>query len=552
MLSLLLACAGDPTLSKVATSATAAQRQFHPKAPAVTMQRISNWRRGINVPHRFESFEPVLRVLIGQARRSKTPPAADGMYDIRQWRRWWDDARSASSADATGQSPQIPNGTCPYQGLASFGAADSPRFFGRTRSVNELVTLINKVHATNPGIVLLTGPSGAGKSSLLSAGLIPAMSSGALDSDTGWVLARMTPGTDPMAELRRCLDQPDIKERADGVPVLIIVDQGEELFVPGVSLGSRAEFVDVLHTMSQPSMPRLSMAVMALRADALGHCVESPELADAVQSRCMVLGPMTRAELREVVVEPAKTAGLRLEPGLVDLILNDVGVEDNPAEAARLPLLSHVLAGTWKRRRASQLTMAGYRSAGGVRGSVAATGEQAWEQLDEAQQKIARRMLLRLVAIGEAGQDSCRRESKHELLARFADVDSAAEVLETLTSARLLTIVDSDVVFTHEIVLRAWPRLAGWIDDDRASAPIRQRAEADAATWIKSGRHSSFLQSGARLEDTRVLLATIQDVDQPLAQFAEASLRHQRRVTRTRWGRVARGNLTPGLSWNRA
>jgi hypothetical protein len=117
------------------------------------------------------------------------------------------------------------------------------------------VALITKARATDPGIVLLTGSSGAGKSSLLSAGLSPAVSSGALGiSDGEWVAARMTPGKDPMAELVRCLDQPDIKGRAEGVNVLIVVDQGEELFSPDGSPQSRAEFLDVLHTMSQPSM----------------------------------------------------------------------------------------------------------------------------------------------------------------------------------------------------------------------------------------------------------------------------------------------------------
>src|SRR5437588_586483 len=207
--------------------------------------------------------------------------------------------------------------------------------------------------------------------------------------------------------------------------------------------------------------------------------------------------------------------------GRVDLILNDVGAEGNSPEAARLPLLSHVLAGTWKRRKDGQLTAGGYRSAGGVRGSVAETGEEAWYQLDEAQRTIARRMLLRLITIDEAGYDRCRKEPTQELLARFSDAENAANVLETLTAARLLAIHDSNVTFTHEVVLRAWPRLAGWIDDDRISAPIRQRAESDAAAWIKSGRNKCFLQSGARLEGTRALLADAHEVDQPLAQFAE-------------------------------
>jgi WD40 repeat protein/energy-coupling factor transporter ATP-binding protein EcfA2 len=478
-------------------------------------------------------------VLIGEARKKKTPPAMDGLYDLRRWKQWWRAARTASdgAADQSPRTASAPRPTCPYQGLAAFETVDSARFFGRARSVGDLVALIKRIETADPGIVLLTGPSGAGKSSLLSAGLIPAVSSGALDSESGWVSVRMTPGNNPMAELQRCLDQPDVKGRAEGVRVLIIIDQAEELFGPSISAESRAEFLEVLHTLSQPSMSTQRVVVMGLRADTLGRCVEVPELVDSLESRCMVLGPMTRAEFRDAVTGPAKIAGLNIEPGLVDLIVNDMGVEKNAPDTARLPLLSHALAGTWERRRAGKLTAAGYRAAGGVRGSVAFTGEEAWYQLDEAQRKIARRMLMHLVTVGEAGYDSCRREHKQQLLARFVDTESAATVLETLTAARLLTVHDSDVTFTHEIVLRAWPRLAGWIDDDRVSAPTRQRAEADAAAWIESGRRSSFLQTGARLEATLSLLADIQEEADPfVAEFADASRRRQRRVTRTKWG----------------
>jgi hypothetical protein len=343
-----------------------------------------------------------------------------------------------------------------------------------------------------------------------------------------------------MAALRRCLDHPDVQRRAEGVKVLIIVDQGEQLFVPDVSAESRVEFLDVLHTMCRPSMSTPAVVVMGLRSDVLGRCVELPELAGAVQSRCMVLGPLSKAELRDVVTKPAKMAGLSIEPGLVDLISHDVAAEKNSARiTGRLPLLSHALVGTWQQRKNNKLTAAGYTSAGGLRGSVETTGEQAWSQLDESQRKVARRMLLRLVTIGEAGYDTCRSETKHELLARFTDAENAADVLEILTTARRLTVHDSDVMFTHEIVLRAWVRLAGWIDDDRASAPIRQRAETDAAAWIENGRQSSFLQSGARLESTLTLLANIhEDGDPSVTEFASASLRHQRRVSRTKRGAI--------------
>jgi WD40 repeat protein/energy-coupling factor transporter ATP-binding protein EcfA2 len=522
----------------VAELATELQQKRYPGMTAVANQRLSDWRNGNYVPQRFEFFEFVVRVLIGRALKRKTPPTIPGLYDIGRWRKWWQQARTATdtATDQPPQPPSTPSPACPYQGLAAYQTTDQDRFFGRARAVKELMALITKTQTTHPGIVLLTGPSGAGKSSLLAAGLIPAASSGALDNtlnNKGWVATRITPGGDPTAELVRCLEQPDIKERTEG-GLLIIIDQAERLFGSDVSAQSRAQFVDALHTMSQPSMSAPgAVVVMGLRADALGRCVELPHLASAMQSRCMVLGPMNKTELREVITGPAKLAGLSIEAGLVDLILHDIAAEKNSAHTiGRLPLLSHALTGTWQQRRKGKLTAAGYTTAGGLRGSVETTGEKAWSQLDETQRGIARRMLLRLITIGEDGYDTCRKEPKHELLARFTDAENAAVVLETLTAARLLTIHDSDIMFTHEIVLRAWVRLAGWINDDRAHAPIRQRAETDAAAWIEKGCHNSYLQTGAKLEATLALLTDSQEVDQSVTQFAEASRRHQQRVTK--------------------
>jgi WD40 repeat protein len=538
-LNQLFDCAGNPSSLQVAELATTLQQKRYPGMAAVADQRLSDWRNGKYLPQRFEFFEFVARALIGKALKRKTPPTIPGLYDIGWWRKLWQAARTATTTPADQPLP-IPAATCPYQGLAAFQTTDQDRFFGRARAVKELMALITKTQSTDPGIVLLTAPSGAGKSSLLSAGLIPAITSNTLNDNEGWVVARITPNDDPMAELAHCLDRPDVQEHAEDVRLLLIVDQAEKLFGPHVSPKSRADFVDVLHTMSQPSTCAPgAVVVMGLRADALGRCVEVPELAAAVRSRCMILGSMNKTELREVITGPAKLAGLKIEAGLVDLILHDVAAEKNSAHTSgRLPLLSHGLAGTWQQRRHGKLTAAGYTSAGGLRGSVETTGEQAWSQLDEKQRKIARRMLLRLITIGEAGYDICRRESKHELLERFADADAAADVLEILAAARLLTIVDGDVMFTHEIVLRAWVRLAGWIDDERAQAPIRQRAETDAAAWINNGRPSSFLQTGARLENTLALLTDNHEADPSVTEFAEASRRHQQRATKIKQGAI--------------
>ena len=67
---------------------------------------------------------------------------------------------------------------------------------------------------------------------------------------------------------------------------------------------------------------------------------------------------------------PAQRAGLRVESGLGELVAADAA-----AEPGALPLVSHALRETWRRRRGSTLTIADYREAGGVRGAIASTAD---------------------------------------------------------------------------------------------------------------------------------------------------------------------------------
>lgn len=54
---------------------------------------------------------------------------------------------------------------------------------------------------------------------------------------------------------------------------------------------------------------------------------------------------MSKEELRRAIEKPARAGGWELEPGLVDLLLDDMA-----REPGALPLLSHALLATWKRR----------------------------------------------------------------------------------------------------------------------------------------------------------------------------------------------------------
>ena len=64
---------------------------------------------------------------------------------------------------------------------------------------------------------------------------------------------------------------------------------------------------------------------MAMRADFYGVCATFPGSCGAPPANQALVGPMSRADLRKVIEEPAAAAGLRLEDGLVDTVLQDAG-----------------------------------------------------------------------------------------------------------------------------------------------------------------------------------------------------------------------------------
>ncbi|MGW5866260.1 nSTAND1 domain-containing NTPase [Streptomyces sp. NPDC055239] len=289
--------------------------------------------------------------------------------------------------------------------------------------------------------------------------------------------------------------------------------------------------------------PTSALVVLGIRADFYEQCLAHPELADALQHRHMVLGPLTTQELRDAVTGPAKAVGLELEPGLAELIVREVST-DGPRgahDAGVLPLLSHALLATWQRRKTGRLTLAGYRAAGGIQGAVAASAERAWSGLDPAARTAARLLLLRLVRLGEDTQTTRRRGTRRKLAEESSDPDKTEESLEALVRARLVTLDAEAVEITHEALLHAWPRLRGWIDEDRNDNLLRQRLEEDGRTWEDSGRDTSLLYRGSRLEQARAWTKTAGGtfLTKGAVEFVAASARLRRRTVLITRGAVA-------------
>ena len=384
-------------------------------------------------------------------------------------------------------------GICPFKGLASFEPVDAEYYFGRERLVAELVARL--VGARFLGIV---GPSGSGKSSVLRAGLLPALAGGVLPGSEAWRRLLLRPGERPLDELRRVLvsgAKDPLAEALDALPgnarLLLAVDQFEELFTACRSDAERAAFADILVRAAADPEGR-AVVVVALRADFYGRFAAYPGLAELLGGNQVLVGPMQASELRRAVELPAGRVGLRVEPELADALVDDV-----EGEPGALPLLSTALLELWQRRQDNALTLAAYRESGGVHGAVARLAEGTFARVADEHKQLVRALMLRLVGEGEGDAPVRRRAPLAEL-----DLERdrwMADVLATLADSRLVTVSEGNVEVAHEALLREWPRLREWIEEDAEGRRLRRHITQAASEWDAAGRDRSELYRGARL-----------------------------------------------------
>jgi WD40 repeat protein/class 3 adenylate cyclase len=402
----------------------------------------------------------------------------------------------------------------PYKGLEAFQPQDAEFFFGREELVADLAARLS-----GSPFLAVVGPSGSGKSSVVRAGLVPAIWGAAhgLAQGRNWKVVLMTPGARPLEELavrvaserglspgavledlRRdphnlCLAVRQVLlDQPPDARVVLIVDQAEEVFTLCRDEEERTRFVETLaHAAGEDAQ---TVVVLALRADFYGHCASYPALAALVQDHQSLVGPMREAEIRRAIELPAKKAGLRLEDGLATRILDDVG-----NEPGSLPLLSHALLETWSRREDSTMTLDAYLDSGGVRGAIARTADAVYGGLEAEQQEVARGIFLRLTEPGQGTEDTRRRASLGELLSGSDERAAVEDVLDILARARLVTVGLDTVEVAHEALIREWPLLRRWLDEDREGLQIHRRLTDDSREWIRLDRDAGLLYRGGRL-----------------------------------------------------
>ncbi|MDH5574478.1 MAG: SUMF1/EgtB/PvdO family nonheme iron enzyme [Nitrospirota bacterium] len=445
---------------------------------------------------------------------------------------------------------------CPYRGLLYFREEDAPFFFGRAKDITQLAQKINQ-HK----LVAVVGASGSGKSSVVRAGLVPVLRH---SREQVWEVVTMMPTDRPvralaaglmpflepdMTETKRLQEinsmaeamlpedskRPSIKLRdvveriLDKQPgtdrLLLIVDQWEELYTLCQDARARRTFMDQVLEATETGKLHV---VLTLRGDFFGRAITAYRpLSDRVQEAQVLIGPMTREELRLAIEEPAKLMGLAFETGLVDLLLEQAG--DEPGH---LPLLEFVLRQLWEQRRGGLMHHEAYRGMGQLEGAIAKKAQALYEKASPEDQRRIQYIFLRLVRPGEGEADTRRR-------ATFAELGEGLQPLvKTLADERLLVTsqvtgsAEETVEVSHEALIRQWGQLKEWVDGDRQFLAWQQRLGLSIKEWDQSHRSVDLLLRGRPLVEAGEWLKNKPDAfSQEEQEYVRAS---QHRKTKAR------------------
>ncbi|MBW2537677.1 MAG: protein kinase, partial [Deltaproteobacteria bacterium] len=447
----------------------------------------------------------------------------------------------------------------PFRGLLPFTEEHADLFFGRGAEVAQFLERMRQ-----EPVLPVVGPSGAGKSSFVQAGVIPRL----LEQDR-WLVLKMRPGRKPFdtlaarlvrarstgptersgprpsrrsapasgddgekeQDLRRRLEESPARlglelarlSEQHAAPVLLFVDQLEELYTLVDEEQSRHDFMEAVCRAADD--PEASIrAVLTLRDDFLGRMAEG-EAARAALSHVTALRAPGPELLQQIVSEPVEALGYTYDdPQLVPEMIATV-----QGEPAALPLLQFTGQLLWEHRDTEnrKLLRDVYDDVGGVEGALAKQADAVLDGLTSKQQRVARAMLLRLVA----PEGTRRVVLRSALLEGFDDGD---EVLDRLVQERTLTVrkgrAGGEVELVHESLIRTWQRLARWIDESREEVVFLAEVTQAAELWAKRGRLATETWAADALRDaerTAERLAT--PLPRLVREFLDASGRQERR-----------------------
>ncbi len=389
------------------------------------------------------------------------------------------------------QAPPAYDSRCPFPGLRAFQSEQREFFFGREAAIERLTERL-----ATEGLLALIGHSGSGKSSLTLAGLLPELQR----RRPGLRAAVFAPGFLPLASLDLALYEAERQGEPDA-PILVVIDQLEELFTVCTDEEERAAFVEALQR-----LPQRHGLLLTMGTDFWEACAAYPTLRSLLEPHLAPIEPLTAEELRRAMERQAALVGLRFEANLGTRIIDDVR-----NEPGAMPLLQHALRELWLRRRGRWLRFDAYEQIGGVQRALAHSADAIYTAHQPESRERLRDLFLRLTRLdpnheeGETWRDSIQRVPLDDLVPAGEAPETTRALVAELAEARLLVVTGPSVELAHEALIRSWPRLRDWLATDRQSLLQRELLRQAAIAWEQSKGNESFLWSGRRLAQAEAL-----------------------------------------------
>jgi len=449
----------------------------------------------------------------------------------------------------------------PYPGLSAFTEQDAGRFFGRD---TEIAQFIGKLK--DRALLAVIGPSGAGKSSFIRAGVIPTLRQ---SSAAEWDVIICRPGRDPFSALSNALmlgassvvsnvqsvaeaakEEADLtqslrtepgklgallraRSRSHGKPILLYVDQFEELYTLVESEEDRDGFATALAGAAVDAATPVRVT-LSMRSDFLDRVAENTALMNVVTRDLTILQQPGIEGLRDAIIRPAALAGFSFE----DVAMVEQMVASLADEAAALPLLQFAAQKLWETRdkRTKLLTSAAYQEMGGVEGALVRHADSVIQSMSSNDRQATRSLFQRLVT----PEGTRAVLSLGEIMGLFKTPKEAQRILNTLTEARLLVVqtfgeeaVDARVEIVHESLITRWQTLRRWLDESHEDSAMLSQLREAARQWEARGRPTGLLWSGDAVDEARRWRRRSQAVITPLEDaFLTAAFRLADRAIR--------------------
>jgi hypothetical protein len=256
---------------------------------------------------------------------------------------------------------------------------------------------------------------------------------------------------------------------------------------------------------------------------------------------------MSTEELRQAITKPAKNAGYPLNEAVVNLLL-----KDTEGREGALPLLQFALTRIWDGLKIGVEPVKTLEQIGGVGGALALEAQRIYQSLNEQEKKIAQRVFLGLVQLGEGTSDTRRRANINSLVSYKDEPEYVKKVIGRFAhpGVRLVTLSSIDgtetAEVTHEALFTSWGQMRQWLDSSRSDIRFQRRLDEAARVWDENNRPEGNLWRPPDLDLLKKYKERASENMTPLqVEFFQASQRAEN--NRKRLQRFGIGGLVAAL-----